>query len=161
MLRTMPDTMSDKGRHALGGNADATWTAFNCGLCTGGICIPYATWPYATLNTTDATQLNSIQSRLTNAATETERYELVPGFQGCQRELWMTIFSTCGSSLGWGSSLARRVDFSRQTARFRFWNTPLSTLLGVCNADATGDATNATGTQRLRKPIGGATTSAV
>jgi hypothetical protein len=68
-----------------------------------------------------------------------------------------------GSSLDSGSSLARRVDFSRQTARFRFWNTLLSALLGVCNADATGDATNATyatGTQRLRRPIGGDTTSA-
>jgi hypothetical protein len=60
-----------------------------------------------------------------------------------------------------GSSLARRVDFSRQTARFRDWNTLFSVLFGVCNADATGDATDATGTQRLLRLRGGNTSAAL
>lgn len=60
-----------------------------------------------------------------------------------------------------GSSLARRADFSRQTALFRDWNTPFSVLFGVCNADATGDATKATGTQRLLKLRGGDTSAAL
>ncbi|MBA4130504.1 MAG: hypothetical protein C0519_03670 [Hyphomicrobium sp.] len=60
-----------------------------------------------------------------------------------------------------GSSLARRVDFSRQTARFRDWNTPFSALFGVYNADATGDATDATGTQRLLRLRGGDTPAAL
>lgn len=89
-----------------------------------------------------------------------ERSRRGPGFRSSQTGLWTTSPGS-GEQCSGGSSLARRVDFSRQTARFRFWNTHFSVLFGVCNADATGDATNATdatGTQRLPRPIGGDTT---
>lgn len=50
-----------------------------------------------------------------------------------------------------GSSLARRLDFSRQTARFRDWNAPFSTLFGLGNSYAT----DATRTLRITKLRGG------
>jgi hypothetical protein len=59
ILRTMPDTMSDKGRHALGGNADATWNAFKFGLCTGGICIAFLTQLRTQRDATQLTLHNS------------------------------------------------------------------------------------------------------
>ncbi len=136
----MPETMSDKGRHALDKGADArstnaNWDAEILGVCTGDKGIAFLTQP---------------GTQRTPHTQHTQFHELFtqPSWAGYGRvDLW-------------GSSPARRVDFSRQTARFRLWNTPLSAPLGVCNADSTGDATNATdatGTQRLPRPRGGTT----
>jgi hypothetical protein len=156
ILLTMPDTMSDSGRQTLGGNAHTTsieqglgdWSGDGMALLT---LLTRPTQRYATQRTlpgrgTDLTTLH------TRARVPERGSDAVDDFAGCRLAPHLL------------SSPARRVDFSRQTARFRFWNTPFSVLLGGCHANATGDATNATdatGTQRLPRPIGGITTSAV
>jgi hypothetical protein len=156
MLRTMPDTMSDKGRHALGGNADATWTAFNFGLCTGGICIAFLTqlWSHATLDTTDATGRNTTdatQLRLTNAATETERFELLSGFQSSQPKLWMTDSRPEGAVSTWGAVWpdawtfhARPLasDFGTRLSA-RSWGCATQTLQGTQQTQRTQQGRNA------------------
>jgi hypothetical protein len=65
-----------------------------------------------------------------------------------QQERYERVLTYDATDLS-GSSLDRRLDFSRQTARLRDWNTPLSVLLGVGNSYATG-------TLRVTKPRGGA-----
>lgn len=148
--------MSDKGRHSLGGNADATWTAFNFGLCTGGICIAFLTqlWSHATLDTTDATGRNTTdatQLRLTNAATETERFELVPGFQSSQPELWMTYSRPRVAVSTWGAVWpdawtfhARPLasDFGTRLSA-RSWGCATQTLLGTQQTQRTQQGRNA------------------
>ncbi len=140
IVRTMPNTMSDNGRHALGGNADATWTAFNWGLCTGGNCIAFLTQLWTQLTQRDATQL-----RLTNAATETECFELVPGFQSSQPELWMT-YSRLGGAV-WPDAWtfhARPLasDFGTRLSA-RSWGCATQTLQGTQQTQPTQQGRNA------------------
>ena len=110
--------------------------------------------PHATSNTTDATERNATDGYKARRHRKTlGTYALVPE---PRYDAVDKLARVCTLPF-WGSSPARRRNFSRQTARFRFWNPPFSALLGVCNADATGDATDATGTQRLPGPIRGPT----
>jgi hypothetical protein len=90
IFRKRAATTSDNGRHALGGNGDATSTAFNCGLCTGGNCIAFLTQLGHNRRNGTQYKTNATQLRLAYAATATERFELAPGFQSSASELWMT-----------------------------------------------------------------------
>ncbi len=106
--------MSDRGRHALGGNADATSMTCNCGLCTGGIA-------FLTLSRTQLTQRDATQLTLSNAGTDTERFKPVHELQSSGTVLWTT--SPGSTRLGEQSGQTRGLftpDRSLQTLEHAF-----------------------------------------